>query len=166
VPPGIPGEVITRGPHLFSGYWNNPDATRDSVRDGWFYTGDIAEVDEDGFIYIRDRSKDMIISGGENIYPAEVEDVLLGHAGVKEVGVIGQPSDRWGESPCAVIVRAENWQRSDAELVEELKTYVQSRLARYKQPRAFELIDVLPRNPSGKILKRLLRDRFPGPAPE
>jgi acyl-CoA synthetase (AMP-forming)/AMP-acid ligase II len=166
VPPGIPGEVITRGPHLFSGYWNNPDATRESVRDGWFYTGDIAEVDEDGFIYIRDRSKDMIISGGENIYPAEVEDVLLGHAGVKEVGVIGQPSDRWGESPCAVIVRAENWQRSDAELVEELKTYVQSRLARYKQPRAFELIDVLPRNPSGKILKRLLRDRFPGPAPE
>jgi len=166
VPPGIPGEVITRGPHLFSGYWKNPEATRESVRDGWFYTGDVAEIDDAGFIYIRDRSKDMIISGGENIYPAEVEDVLLAHPGVKEAGVIGQPSERWGESPCAVIVRAENWQRDDAELVEELRTFVQSHLARYKQPRVFEFIDELPRNPSGKILKRLLRERFPGPAPE
>ncbi len=166
VPPGIPGEVITRGPHLITCYWNNPAATQDSIRDGWFYTGDIAEVDEDGFIYIRDRSKDMIISGGENIYPAEIEDVLLGHPGVQEAGVIGQPSTKWGESPCAVIVRSANWQRSDAELFEELKTYVQSRLARYKQPKVFQVIDVLPRNPSGKILKRILREQFPGPAPE
>jgi len=98
-----PGEVITRGPHLFSGYGTSPRATREAIRDGWFYTGDIAEVDADGFIYIKDRSKDMIISGGENVYPAEVEDALLAHAGVRDVGVIGQPSARWARAPAAVM---------------------------------------------------------------
>ena len=166
VPPGTPGEVITRGPHLFSGYWNQPEATREAIRDGWFYTGDIAEVDADGFIYIKDRSKDMIISGGENVYPAEVEDALLAHAGVRDVGVIGQPSARWGECVCAVVVRDPAWTGSDAELVAALQQHVQDRLARYKQPRCYEFIDVLPRNPSGKILKRVLREQFPGPAPE
>jgi acyl-CoA synthetase (AMP-forming)/AMP-acid ligase II len=166
VPPGTPGEVITRGPHLITGYWNLPDATRDSIRDGWFHTGDIAEIDADGFIYIKDRSKDMIISGGENVYPAEIEDALLAHPGVKEVGVIGQPSPRWGESGCAVVVRADDWAGDDAALVRELREHVQGRLARYKQPKTFEFIEALPRNPSGKILKRVLRERFPGPAPE
>ena len=166
VSPGVPGEVITRGPHLITRYWNLPDATRDSIRDGWFHTGDIAEVDEDGFIYIKDRSKDMVISGGENVYPAEVENVLLSHPGVKEVAVIGQPSARWGESACAVIVIADDWQRTKAELTEELRAHVNGRLARYKQPRAYEYIDALPLNPSGKVLKRMLRERFPGPAPE
>jgi acyl-CoA synthetase (AMP-forming)/AMP-acid ligase II len=166
VPPGTPGEVITRGPHLFSGYWNRPEATKEAIRDGWFYTGDIAEVDDEGFIYIKDRSKDMIISGGENVYPAEVEDALLAHAGVREVGVIGQPSAKWGESACAVIVKDPSWTGSDGELVAELQQHVRERLAPYKQPRSYEFIDVLPRNPSGKILKRVLREQFPGPAPE
>ena len=166
VPPGIPGEVVTRGPHLISGYWNRPDATQEAIREGWFHTGDIAEVDAEGFIYIKDRSKDMVITGGENVYPAEVEDVLGGHAGVREVGVIGQPSPRWGESVCAVIVRGDDWKGDDDLLVQELRTLVQSRLARYKQPKTYVFMHALPRNPSGKILKRLLREQFPGPAPE
>ena len=166
VPPGHPGEVITRGPHLFTGYWNRPDATREAIRDGWFHTGDIAEVDEDGFIYIKDRSKDMIISGGENVYPAEVENVLSAHPGVSEVGVIGQPSAKWGESACAVVVRAGHWSGDEARLLDELRTLAQTRLAKFKQPKRYLFVETLPRNPSGKILKRVLRESFPGPAPE
>jgi acyl-CoA synthetase (AMP-forming)/AMP-acid ligase II len=166
VEPGMPGEVITRGPHLISGYWNLPDATKDTIRDGWFHTGDVAEVDAEGFIYIKDRSKDMIISGGENVYPAEVEEVLFSHPGVKEVGVIGQPSAKWGESACAVVVRDVSWNGDSERLVAELREYVRNRLARYKQPKSYVFIDLLPRNPSGKILKRMLREQFPGPAPE
>jgi len=166
VPPGVPGEVITRGPHLISGYWNQPEATASTIREGWFHTGDIAEVDEDGFIYIKDRSKDMIISGGENVYPAEVEDALSRHPHVREVGVIGQSSARWGESACAVIVVAPAWSGDRTTLEAELRAIAQSRLARFKQPKTYEFVDSLPRNPSGKILKRVLRERFPGPAPE
>jgi acyl-CoA synthetase (AMP-forming)/AMP-acid ligase II len=166
VPPGIPGEVVTRGLHLISGYWNQPEATRAAIRDGWFHTGDIAEVDEEGYIYIKDRSKDMIISGGENVYPAEIESVLSSHPGVSEVGVIGQPSSKWGESVCAVVVRGDGWQGDDQVLEQELRTLAQSQLARFKQPKAYVFIAALPRNPSGKILKRILREQFPGPAPE
>jgi acyl-CoA synthetase (AMP-forming)/AMP-acid ligase II len=166
VEPGMPGEVITRGPHLISGYWNLPEATKDAIRDGWFHTGDVAEVDAEGFIYIKDRSKDMIISGGENVYPAEVEEVLFAHPGVREVGVIGQPSAKWGESACAVIVRNPDWTGGPEQLVAELRVFVRDRLARYKQPKSYVFIDLLPRNPSGKILKRMLREQFPGPAPE
>jgi len=166
VPPGIPGEVVTRGPHLISGYWNRPEATAEAIREGWFHTGDIAEVDDEGFIYIKDRSKDMVISGGENVYPAEVEDVLSGHSGVREVGVIGQPSAKWGESVCAVIVRGDDWKGDDELLVQELKALAQTRLARFKQPKSYVFMSALPRNPSGKILKRMLREQFPGPAPE
>ena len=166
VPPGMPGEVITRGPHLISGYWNRPEATKEAIRDGWFHTGDIAEVDEDGFIYIKDRSKDMIISGGENVYPAEVENVLLTHPGVKQAAVIGQPSAKWGESSCAIIVRGDGWKGDDELLVQELRTLAQTRLAKFKQPKSYVFMDELPLNPSGKILKRVLRERFPGPAPE
>jgi acyl-CoA synthetase (AMP-forming)/AMP-acid ligase II len=165
VPPGIPGEVVTRGPHLISGYWNRPEATAETIRDGWFHTGDIAEVDAEGFIYIKDRSKDMVISGGENVYPAEVEDVLSRHSGVREVGVIGQPCSRWGESVCAVVVRGDGWKGDDELLVEELRALAQARLARFKQPKAYVFMPSLPRNPSGKILKRLLREQFPGPGP-
>jgi acyl-CoA synthetase (AMP-forming)/AMP-acid ligase II len=166
VPPGVPGEVVTRGQHLISGYWNQPEATRSAIRDGWFHTGDIAEVDEEGYIYIKDRSKDMIISGGENVYPAEIENVLSSHPGVSEVGVIGQPSSKWGESACAVVVRGDGWQGADELLEQELRALAQSRLAKFKQPRAYVFIAALPRNPSGKILKRILREQFPGPAPE
>jgi acyl-CoA synthetase (AMP-forming)/AMP-acid ligase II len=166
VPPGLPGEVVTRGPHLISGYWNRPDATQETIREGWFHTGDIAEVDADGFIYIKDRSKDMVISGGENVYPAEVEDVLSGHPGVREIGVIGQPSAKWGESVCAVVVRGDGWKGDDDLLVQELRALAVTRLARFKQPKSYVFVPALPRNPSGKILKRMLREQFPGPAPE
>ncbi len=164
--PACRAKSITRGPHLISGYWNLPEATQETIRDGWFHTGDIAEVDEDGFIYIKDRSKDMIISGGENVYPAEVENVLSGHPGVSEVGVIGQPSAKWGESACAVIVRGDGWKGDDELLAQELRALARrgwrnsssrSRTCSWTRCRC---------NPSGKILKRMLRERFPGPAPE
>lgn len=164
VPPGVPGEVITRGPHVLREYWNKPEETAKSFKDGWFYLGDVAEVDADGFIYIKDRSKDMVISGGENIYPAEVENVLLSHQDVAEVAVIGQPSEKWGESVCAVVVP-----KPDVDvdgLQQELMAISAEKLASYKRPKAFEFIGEIPRNPSGKALKRVLRERFPGPAPE
>ena len=159
VPPGEPGEVLLRGRHIMKEYWNRPEATAETVRDGWLYTGDIATMDAEGFVTICDRKKDMIISGGENVYPAEVESVLLQHAGVADAAVIGQPSERWGESPLAVIVRA------DAALgAEAVLAHCEGRLARYKQPTAVVFVDSIPRNPSGKILKRVLRDSYAGGA--
>jgi acyl-CoA synthetase (AMP-forming)/AMP-acid ligase II len=121
----------------------------------------VAVRDEQGYVFIRDRLKDMIISGGENIYPAEIENLLHGHPGVFEVAVIGQPSERWGESPFAVVVR-----KDPALSARDVLDYCQGRLARFKQPRGVAFVDELPRNPSGKVLKRSLRERFPGPAPE
>ena len=161
VPPGAPGEVIVRGPHVMKSYWNNPVASAEAIRDGWLHTGDVATMDEAGFITILDRTKDMIISGGENVYPAEIEEVITGHAKVAEVAVIGQPSPRWGESPFAVVVKA------DPSLSEaQVMRHCDGKLARYKLPKAVAFVDEIPRNPSGKALKRLLRDKFPGPAPE
>ena len=128
---------------------------------GWLYSGDIATVDKEGFIFIQDRKKDMIISGGENVYPAEIENVILSHPKVAEVGVIGQPSAKWGESAVAVVVK------SDQSLTEEeTLAYCDGKLARFKLPRRVEFVDEMPRTLSGKILKRLLRERFPGPLPE
>jgi O-succinylbenzoate-CoA ligase len=161
VGPGEQGEVIIRGPHVMKEYWNRPEATADTIRDGWLHSGDVATVDKEGFVYIQDRIKDMVISGGENVYPAEIENVILGNPKVGEVAVIGQPSAKWGESAFAVVVR------KDASLTErEVLDWCQGKLARFKQPRAVGFIDVIPRNPSGKVLKRLLREQFPGPAPE
>jgi acyl-CoA synthetase (AMP-forming)/AMP-acid ligase II len=161
ITPGDMGEVLVRGPHIMKGYWNRPEATAEAIRDGWLYTGDLATVDKEGFVYIQDRIKDMIISGGENVYPAEIENAILSHPGVQDVAVIGQPSERWGESAAAIVVR------SDDGLTEQaVRDHCQGKLARFKQPRNVEFIDEIPRNPTGKILKRLLRDRFPGPAPE
>ena len=154
------GEVIIRGPHIMKEYWNRAEATAETIKDGWLYSGDLATIDEDGFIYIQDRKKDMIISGGENVYPAEIEDVILRHPGVKEVAVIGQPSEKWGESPLAVVVKSdENLSK------EELLGFCKGKMAGFKLPRNVEFIDEVPRNPTGKVLKRLLRERFPGNAP-
>lgn len=158
-PADEPGEVLVAGPHIMREYWNRPEATAETIVDGWLHTGDVARMDADGFIYIEDRIKDMIISGGENVYPAEIEKVLQTHPGISEAGVIGQPSERWGESPFVVAVR------TDPELTEaELIEFCRGKLAGYKQPKGAAFVDVLPRNPSGKILKRLLREQFPGPA--
>jgi O-succinylbenzoate-CoA ligase len=161
VEPGEIGEVIIRGPHIMKEYWNRPEATADTIKDGWLYSGDGATIDKEGFVYIQDRIKDMIISGGENIYPAEIENVLVAHPGIAEAAVIGMPSEKWGESPAAIIVPA----AEGAPTAEEVLEYCQGKLARFKQPQVIEFTDEIPRNPTGKILKRILRERFPGPAP-
>lgn len=160
-PANSPGELWVRGEHIMLKYWNQPAATSDVLVDGWLKTGDIAYEDEDGYIYIQDRLKDMIISGGENIYPAELENIILSHSGVKEVAVIGQPSDRWGESPFAVVVRTRD-DVSESAILE----YCQGKVANYKLPKGTAFVEEIPRNPSGKILKRQLRQLFPGPAKE
>jgi acyl-CoA synthetase (AMP-forming)/AMP-acid ligase II len=161
VAPGTPGEVIIRAPNNMIGYWNKPEATAEAIRDGWLYTGDVALIDADGFITIHDRIKDMVISGGENVYPAELENVIMGHPGVADVAVIGMPSERWGESPFAVVVR------KDANLSEaDVLKFCDGRLARFKQPKGAAFVEAIPRNPTGKPLKRILREQFPGPAPE
>jgi len=158
--PGEPGEVLVRGRHIMREYWNRPDATAETLVDGWLRTGDVAVMDEDGFVSIQDRIKDMIISGGENVYPAEIESVLMSHPEITEAAVIGMPSEKWGESPFAIVVRS-NESLTEADVL----NYCRGKLAGYKQPKGATFIDVIPRNPSGKILKRLLREEYPGPAP-
>ena len=160
VAPGEPGEIVLRGRHNMKEYWRNPEATAEALRGGWLHTGDVATMDSEGFLRIEDRVKDMIIAGGENVYPAEVENAVLSHPAVREVAVIGQPSARWGEVPVAIVVAR------GALAPEEVVAHCAARLARFKLPKAVELIDEIPRNPSGKALKHVLRRRFPGPAPE
>ena len=151
-----PGEVIIRGGHVMTGYWNRPDATAEAIRDGWFYSGDVATRDAEGFIWIQDRLKDMIISGGENIYPAELENVILGHAGVADVAVIGVPHDKWGETPLAVVVK-----KDPAVDEASVLAHCDGKLARFKMPTAVRFVEAIPRNASGKALKRDLRIQFP-----
>ena len=161
VSPGQVGEVIIAGRHIMKGYWNRPEATAETIREGWLHSGDLATVDKEGFVYIQDRKKDMIISGGENVYPAEIENAILAHPGVKEVAVIGQDSAKWGESPFAIVVKADPALTADAVL-----EHCNGKLARFKLPKGVAFVDEIPRNPTGKILKRLLREQFPGPAAE
>jgi acyl-CoA synthetase (AMP-forming)/AMP-acid ligase II len=149
------GEVLIKGPNVMVGYWNRPEATAEAVVDGWLHTGDVATMDADGFVTIVDRVKDMLISGGENVYPAEIESVLLAHPKIVDVGVIGVPSDKWGESPLAAIVASD-----ESLTATEVIEFCKGKLAPFKSVRAVEFVDELPRNPSGKILKRELRDQF------
>jgi O-succinylbenzoate-CoA ligase len=162
VEPGEVGEVIIRGRHLMLEYWNRPEATAETIRDGWLYSGDLATIDKEGYVYIQDRKKDMIISGGENIYPAEIENVLAAHPKLAEAAVIGLPSEKWGESPAAIVVAA----KGESPTADEVLSFCRGKLAAFKLPRSVEFIDEIPRNPTGKILKRILREQFPGPAPE
>jgi acyl-CoA synthetase (AMP-forming)/AMP-acid ligase II len=155
VPPGVRGEIVLRGPKVFPGYWRDPEATAAAFVGGWFHTGDIGVRDEDGYLFIVDRLKDMIVSGGENIASSEVERVLYEHGSVLEAAVVGRPDDRWGETPVAFVV-----QRAGAEVTaDELLEHCRARLARYKVPKEVTFLDALPRNPSGKVLKRELRTR-------
>ncbi|WP_445167054.1 long-chain-fatty-acid--CoA ligase [Mycolicibacterium sp. Dal123E01] len=154
---GQPGELWFRTPQLMKGYHNKPDATATSITaDGWFRTGDIGRVDEDGFIFVEDRLKDMIISGGENIYSVEVERALTDHPAVLDAAVFGVPDDKWGESVKAVVELSAGGETSEAELI----AWCQERLARYKCPRSVEISPALPRNPTGKLLKRDLRTPY------
>ena len=154
------GEVLVRGPHVMQEYWNRPEATAETIVDGWLHTGDVAVTDADGFVYIQDRIKDMIISGGENVYPAEIENLLQQHEGISEAAVIGQDSEKWGESPFAIIVKSDD-SLSEADVLE----FCNGKLAPFKMPKGVAFAETIPRNPSGKILKRLLREDYPGPAP-
>jgi len=159
VAPGEVGEIVYRGPSTMSGYWNNPEATAEAFEGGWFHSGDLVRADEEGFLYVVDRKKDMIISGGENIYCAEVENVLAAHPAVAEVAVIGVPHEKWGETPLAVIVPAAGRQAPTAE---ELAEWCRDRLASYKRPKGVVAVDELPRNASGKVLKHELRAAYSG----
>ena len=156
VPFGTVGELQVRGPQVMTGYWNKPDATAETLKGGWMHTGDAARMDEDGYIYIQDRIKDMIVSGGENIYPAEVENALFQHPAVADAAVIGIPSDQWGESVLAFLVLQGDVKPTTEELIE----FCRSHLAGYKLPRQVEIVDVLPRNASGKVLKNQLREPY------
>ncbi|OBH15631.1 fatty-acid--CoA ligase FadD5 [Mycolicibacter sinensis] len=154
VPPGQIGEIVYRGPTLMQGYWNKPEATAEAFAGDWFHSGDLVRVDDEGFVYVVDRKKDMIISGGENIYCAEVENVLFEHPRIREAAVIGRPDDRWGEVPVAVVAGDESLTLSD------LEPFLNERLARYKHPKELVLVDELPRNASGKVVKPLLRKTY------
>ncbi|MET7575477.1 long-chain fatty acid--CoA ligase [Streptomyces sp. NPDC005492] len=148
------GEITLRGPKVFAGYWRDEKATAAALRDGWFHTGDIGHLDEDGFLYIDDRKKDMIVSGGENIATPEVERVLYEHPVVLEAAVVGLDHPRWGEVPRAFVV----FRPGESAGAEELREFCRARLAKFKVPARFDIVDELPRTPSGKVLKRTLRD--------
>jgi fatty-acyl-CoA synthase len=157
VPAGQRGEICVRGPQVMAGYWNNPEATEAVIdAEGWFHTGDIGQADEEGYVWVVDRFKDMVISGGENVYTAEVEDVLYRHPAIAEVAVLGTPHERWGEAVTAVAAL-----HPGATLtLEELRAFARDKLAGYKIPLRLEFVDVLPRNPAGKVLKYQLRERL------
>jgi len=156
LPRGTIGEILVRGPQLMRGYWNMPEASAEALRGGWMHTGDAAVMDEQGYVFIQDRVKDMIVSGGENVYPREIEDVLFQHPAVADAAVIGVPDAQWGEAVKAIVVLRAGSSASADELVE----FSRARLAGYKRPRSIEFMAELPRNPSGKILKKDLREPF------
>ncbi len=155
-PLGEAGEVVVRGPQVMEGYWNRPDATAEVLRDGWMHTGDVGRFDEDGYLYICDRVKDMIISGGENIYPREIEEVIFQMPEVADVTVIGVPDERWGEVATAFVIVRDGAQ-IDADSV---LAHCRENLAKYKCPRAVEFVAEFPRNATGKVLKNELRDPY------
>jgi fatty-acyl-CoA synthase len=156
VGPGERGEVVIRGPNVMTGYWHRPEETARALRGGWFHSGDVATVDADGYVSIVDRMQDLIISGGENVYPAEVESVIHEHPAVAECAVIGVPDERWGEVGRAVVVPRPGSRPSEVDIL----AFLAGRLARYKVPRSVVFAAALPRNPGGKILKKILRDRY------
>lgn len=155
VPVGEVGEIVYRAPTLMSCYWNNPEATAEAFAGGWFHSGDLVRMDSDGYVWVVDRKKDMIISGGENIYCAELENVLASHPDIAEVAVIGRADEKWGEVPIAVAAVT-----NDDLRIEDLGEFLTDRLARYKHPKVLEIVDALPRNPAGKVLKTELRLRY------
>jgi acyl-CoA synthetase (AMP-forming)/AMP-acid ligase II len=156
VPPDSPGEIVVRGDLVMKGYWGKPEATAEALRGGWLHTGDVGHLDADGYLYITDRKKDMIISGGSNIYPRELEEVICTHPAVHEVAVIGVPDEKWGEMVKAMVVLRPGARTSEAEIVEHCRRS----LASYKKPASVEFLAELPKNAYGKVLKRELRERF------
>ena len=156
VPIGVTGELWVKGPNITPGYWNRPDATAEAITDGWLHTGDACRVDEEGHYYIVDRWKDMYISGGENVYPAEVESILFKLDGIADVAVVGVADERWGEIGCAVVVVAPDMTLEASDVIE----HCHNKLARFKIPSRVEFIEELPRNATGKVLKRVLKENI------
>jgi len=156
LPPGETGEIVTRSDLVMKGYWRNPEATHETLRNGWLHTGDMGYIDEEGYLFIMDRSKDMIISGGENIYPREIEEVLIRHEAVREVAVIGVPDPKWGEAIKAVVALLPGVSATEEELI----AFCKDNIASYKKPKSVDFVDALPKNNYGKILKRDLRARY------
>jgi len=156
VPPDTLGEIVVRGDLVMKGYWNKPAATAETLRGGWLHTGDIGSLDRDGYLYITDRKKDMIISGGSNIYPREIEEVICQHPAVFEVSVIGVPDAKWGEAVKALVVTRSDAAATEAAIIEHCKRH----LASYKKPQSVEFLPTLPKNAYGKVLKRELRNRY------
>ena len=155
---GAIGEIHTRSPYLFNGYWRQPEASRDALRDGWLTVGDLGRFDEEGHLYIVGRKKDMVITGGLNVYPREIEDLLHAHPRVAEACVVGLPDEQWGERIVAGIVLRDA--KAGADLESELAGWLQARLARHKVPKQFVVIEQVPRNPAGKVLKRVLQEQL------
>jgi long-chain acyl-CoA synthetase len=155
LPAGEVGEVLVRGDSVMAGYWRNPEATAAAIRDGWLFTGDVGSVDDEGFLTLKDRSKDLIISGGSNIYPREVEEVLLTAAGVAEAACVGAPDPAWGEVVVAFVVPAAGAVVDPA----ALDAHCLVRIARFKRPKRYVVVDALPKNHYGKVLKTELRQR-------
>src|SRR5262249_46373653 len=151
VPHGTIGEIVARGPQLMQGYWNRPEDTEAALRGGWMHTGDAGVLDDEGYVYVQDRVKDMIVSGGENVYPRAVEDVLFAHPAVADAAVIGVPDARWGETVKAVVVLRAGARASEDDLIE----FCRGRLGGFERPRSVDFVETLPRNPTGKVLKRL-----------
>ncbi|MFH1484587.1 MAG: long-chain-fatty-acid--CoA ligase [Chloroflexota bacterium] len=156
VPPGEVGEIVARGPRVMSGYWRDPDKTAKTMKSGWIYTGDMGYKDEDGYFFLAGRATDMIIRGGENISPEEVEAVLQSNPKIDEAAVIGVPDPDWGEKVMAVVVL----KKGEKATAQDITEYARARLASYKKPELIEFVNELPRNPMGKVLKRVLRDQF------
>jgi fatty-acyl-CoA synthase len=156
LPNGAIGEVIARGPQMMKGYWNQPEATAQTLRGGWMHTGDAGTLDDEGYLYIQDRVKDMIVSGGENVYPRMVEDVLYQHPAIAEAAVIGVPDARWGEAVKAIVVLRKGMSADADELID----FCRDKLGGFERPRSVEFVDALPRTPSGKVLKRTLREPY------
>ncbi len=155
---GETGEILIKSESVIAGYWNNPEETAHAIRDGWFHTGDLGYLDEDRYLFVVDRKKDMVISGGMNVYSKEIESVLYRHPAVLEAAVIGLPDEKWGEIVTAVIALKPGQEANEQELVDLCRTS----LAGYKKPRKVFFLDELPKNPSGKILKRVLRENLAG----
>jgi acyl-CoA synthetase (AMP-forming)/AMP-acid ligase II len=152
----VAGEILVRGGHVMRGYWNRPEETAQALRGGWMHTGDAGYLDADGYLFVVDRLKDMIISGGENVYSAEVENALGQHPAVAAAAVVGVPDPAWGERVHAVIVRRDG----AAVTAAEIRAHVRSLIAGYKAPRSVEFVDALPLSGAGKVVKRALRERY------
>jgi acyl-CoA synthetase (AMP-forming)/AMP-acid ligase II len=162
-PPGEVGEIVGRGPSLMTGYFNRPDLTAQAIRDGWLFTGDMGYVDDEGYLFLVDRKKDMIDSGGVKVYPKDIEEVLTRHPAVREVAVFGVPHEKWGETPVAAVILRER----NAVSAQELRDWINARVdARYQRVHAVEIMDDFPRNAAGKTLKREMRDRYSGDGPK